>query len=62
MEKQLVRDAAAAVTARAEIIGRTAAKAAARDLLTEDAAGRRARAVAGAHLGGRNNAEHKIQS
>jgi hypothetical protein len=48
MEKQLVRDAAAAVTARAEIIGRTAAKAAARDLLTEDAAGRRARAVAGA--------------
>jgi hypothetical protein len=34
MEKQLVREAAAAVTARAEIIGRTAAKAAAQDLLT----------------------------
>ena len=48
MEKQLAREAAAAVTARAERIGRTAAKAAARDLLTEDAAGRRARAAAGA--------------
>ena len=45
-ESQLARDAAAAVKARAACVGRTAAKAAARELLTEGAAIRRARAAA----------------